>query len=191
MKFLRRLAVENKKLALYLGALAVLGAFALLLGRNIPRVPNILEENPPSAAPQPYQPQAFAQERALEARLEAFFALVEGAGRVRVMISPFTGGETIFAVDVNRSEASSAEQDAQGGTRETQQQQSQEKTVIVTDRQGVDRPLVLQEIAPAIHGVVIIAEGGDSPLVRDALTRAARAVLGLDAHKIQVLTGAF
>ncbi|MCL1787241.1 MAG: stage III sporulation protein AG, partial [Defluviitaleaceae bacterium] len=55
-------------------------------------------------------------------------------------------------------------------------------------RQGVGTPLVLREVEPRIEGIVIIAEGGDSPFVRDALTRAARAVLGLEAHMIQVLT---
>ncbi|MCL1787520.1 MAG: hypothetical protein FWG38_06000 [Defluviitaleaceae bacterium] len=200
MKFLQKLAVENRKLAFYLVALVALGVFALLLGRNTPSpahdtLPLTEASHRPealfAASPPAYSPEAFAQERALEARLEAFFTLVEGAGRVRVMVSPLTGRETIFAVDVNKSESFSAEQDAQGGTRETRQQQSQEKTVMVTDRQGTDRPLVLRETEPTLRGVVIIAQGGDNPMVRDALTRAARAVLGLDAHQIQILTGEF
>jgi len=195
MKFLRKLAVENKKLAFYLVALVALGVFALTLGRNIPTPADIIDyvtEKPPATIQPTYHATtAFAQERALEARLEEFFSLVEGAGKVRVMISPLTGRETIFAVDVNKSESSSTEQDAQGGTRETRQYQSQEKTVMITDRQGTSSPLVLREEAPQIQGIVIIAEGGDSPIVRDALTRAARAVLGLDAHTIQVLTGNF
>jgi len=195
MKFLRKLAVENKKLAFYLVALVALGVFALMLGRNIPAPADIIDyvtEKPPAATQPTYHvTTTFEQERALEARLEAFFSLVEGAGKVRVMISPLTGRETIFAVDVNKSESSSTEQDAQGGTRETRQYQSQEKTVMITDRQGTSNPLVLREVEPQIRGIVIIAEGGNSPVVRDALTRAARAVLGLDAHMIQVLTGNF
>jgi len=195
MKFLRKLAVENKKLAFYLVALVALGVFALTLGRNIPTPADIIDyvtEKPPAAATaMDHAATAFEQERALETRLEAFFSLVEGAGKVRVMISPLTGRETVFAIDVNQSESSSTEQDAQGGTRETHQHQSQEKTVMVTDRQGTSSPLILREVEPQIRGIVIIAEGGDSPVVRDALTRAARAVLGLDAHMIQVLKGSF
>jgi len=192
MKYLRKLAVENKKLALYLVALVAIGAFALMLGRNAPSPANIVDfvaESQPEAHHQTYHVHPdFRQERALEARLEEFFSLVEGAGKVRVMISPLSGRETVVAVDVNMSQSSSKEQDAQGGTRETSQYQSQEQTVIITDRQGTDRPLVLREIDPQIQGIVIIAEGGDSPFVRDALTRAARAMLGIDAHMIQVLT---
>ena len=136
-------------------------------------------------------PTAFEIERQLETRLEEFFALVEGAGKVRVMISPLAGRETVFAVDVNQNNSYSKEEDSQGGTRETRQYQSQEQTVIITDRTGVDRPLVVREIEPQIQGLVIIAEGGDSPFVRDALTRAAMAMLSLDAHMVQVLKGDF
>ena len=201
--FLRKLAVENRKLAFYLAALAALGVFAFMLARYMPAGAegpvgmdllsqgNILGHTGEGPGAEPLNHSDFARESALEARLEAFFALVEGAGKVRVMISPFAGRETVFAVDVNKSEALTTETDGQGGARETRQQQSQEKTVMVTDRQGTDRPLILREIEPAIGGVVIIAQGGDNPMVRDALTRAARAVLGLDAHQIQILKGDF
>ena len=192
MKYLRKLAVENKKLTYYLVAAVALGVFALVLRRNIPaqaeaepvRIPEVhYQTNHATAASC-----LFELERALETRLEEFFSLVEGAGQVRVMISPLAGRETVFATDVNKNQTFSQEEDSQGGTRETRGYQSQEKTVIITDRTGVDRPLVLREIEPQIQGIVIIAEGGESPFVRDALTRAARAVLGLDAHMIQVLT---
>jgi len=191
MSYLRKLAVENKKLAFYLAALVAVGILALTLGRNSPTPNEMVDmvlDKPAENALATYTAADFEKERALEARLEEFFALVEGAGEVRVMISPLAGGETVFAVDVNRSQSSSSEQDAAGGTRETLQHQSQEQTVMITDRQGTDRPLVVREVNPQISGVVILAQGGESPFVRDALTRAARAVLGLDAHQIQVLT---
>jgi len=193
LPFLRKLAVENKKLAFYLVALVAIGAFALILSRGFP----LPAEDIFTAAPQPeanhhayhapHPPTTFMQERALEARLEEFFSLVEGAGQVRVMISPLAGTETVFAVDENMSRSVSSEQDAQGGTRETEAYQSQMQTVIITDRQGTDRPLVVREIHPQVQGIVIIAEGGSNAFVRDALTRAAMAMLGIDAHNIQVL----
>jgi len=192
MNYLRKLAVENKKLAFYLSVLVAVGILALTLGRNSPTptemVDMVLEKPADNTLSITHTAADFEKERALEVRLEEFFALVEGAGQVRVMISPLAGGETVFAVDVNRSQSSSSEQDAAGGTRETLQHQSQEQTVMITDRQGTDRPLVVREVKPQISGVVILAQGGESPFVRDALTRAARAVLGLDAHQIQVLT---
>jgi len=192
MKYLR-MVVENKKLAYYLVALVALGIFALVLRRGIPveNVEPIFVGPPETHYNHAILPTAFEVERALETRLEEFFALVEGAGKVRVMISPLAGRETVFAVDVNLNNSYSREEDSQGGTRETRQYYSQEKTVILTDRQGVDRPLVVREIEPQVLGIVIIAEGGDNAFVRDALTRAAMAMLGLEAHMIQVLKGNF
>ena len=188
MNYLRKLVVEKKKLAYYLVALVALGVFALILRRNVPDVE--LQIAPHSQPEAIYQANhaVYAPEHLLETRLEEFLSLVEGAGKVRVMISPPIGGETVFAVDANTSQSTSKEEDSQGGTRETHQHQSQEQTVIITDRQGVDRPLIVREIEPQISGIVIIAQGGDCPFVRDALSRAARAVLGLEAHMIQVLT---
>jgi len=192
MKYLR-MVVENKKLAYYLVALVALGIFALVLRRGIPveNVEPTLAGPPETHYNHAQLPTAFVVERALEIRLEEFFALVEGAGKVRVMISPLVGRETVFAMDVSLTNSYSKEEDSQGGTRETRQYQNQEKTVILTDRQGVDRPLVVREIEPQVLGIVIIAEGGDSAFVRDALTRAAMAMLGLEAHMIQVLKGNF
>ena len=192
MKYLR-MVVENKKLAYYLVALVALGIFALVLRRGIPveNVEPIFVGPPETHYNHAMLPTAFEVERALETRLEEFFAIVEGAGKVRVMISPLAGRETVFAVDVNLNNSYSREEDSQGGTRETRQHHSQEETVILTDRQGVDRPLVVREIEPQVLGIVIIAEGGDNAFVRDALTRAAMAMLGLEAHMIQVLKGNF
>jgi len=190
MKYLRKLAVENKKLTYYLVACVALGIFALVLRRNIPAPQEVtypeFEALPQAAAPHPTY---HAHE--LEYRLSEFFSLVDGAGQVRVMISPPAGRETVFAVNTNTSDATSKEQDAQGGTRETRQTQLYEQTVILTDRSGNSYPLILREVEPQATGIVIIAEGGDNPHVRDALTRAARAMLGLEAHMVQVLKGYF
>jgi len=189
MNYLRKIVVEKKKLAYYLVALVALGVFALVLRRSPLDVD--INQLPPDTQPEAiYQANhaVYAPEHLLETRLEEFLSLVEGAGKVRVMISPPQGRETVFAIDGSYSQSFSKEEDSQGGTRETRQYQNQEQTVIITDRQGVDRPLVVREIEPQIQGIVIIAQGGDCPFVRDALTRAARAVLGLDAHMVQVLT---
>lgn len=197
--FFKKIYENNKKLPMYLIALVALGAVALLLGRLAAepegeRLDRLLAPNPYTLIENDdfdhvQEPGShFLYERALEERLEEFFSLVEGAGKVRVMVSPMVGRETVFAVDANESRSYSMEEDAQGGSRETHQHTLNEQTVMVTDRTGTDRPLVLREIEPRIEGIVIIAEGGDNPHVRDALTRAARAMLGLDAHLIQVLT---
>jgi len=196
MKHLRKLAMEKKNLVYWLVALVALGAFSLILSpggnwfspssNEMAEFGHMAEEPAPLA----HTPQT-TKEPELAAQLEEFLSMVEGAGQVRVMLSPGTGRETIYAVDTNSSESSTVEKDAQGGTREVHQNQLTEKTVMITDRQGTDRPLILREIPDRAQGIVIIAEGGACPFVRDALTRAAVAILGMESHRVQVLAGNF
>lgn len=191
MKIFRKLA-EDKKMAAFLVLMVVAGAGFLLAGRLMNEPEEYIREAfYPAHAPQEAESfvlESFLHEQAIEERLEEFFAMVAGAGRVRVMVSPLMGRETVFATDVNETRSYSMEQDSEGGSRETRHYQINEKIVIHGQGQGTAKPLVIREIEPRIEGVVIIAEGGDSPHVRDALTRAARAVLGLEAHMVQVLT---
>ena len=181
---------ENKKVLYVLIAVIAGGALLLLASRYRGEPEEYIREifyEPPQPTEETYSPANFEHERAIEERLEEFFALVENAGEVKVMISPLGAWETVFAVDTNETRAYTKEEDSQGGTRETHNHQNRIETVIISNRSGADMPLILREIAPRIEGIVIIAEGGDCPFVRDALTRAARAVLGLDAHLVQVL----
>jgi stage III sporulation protein AG len=165
------------------------GALLMLLGRFFTIPEGDTEDISLPLVHQPSPPPAdLGNIRATEERLEEFFALVEGAGAVRVMVGFSSHRETVFAVDTNFSESFTREEDSQGGHRETTQTANQQQTVLIPDRNGASRPLVLRESEPTIAGIVIIAEGGDNPVIRAELTRAAQAVLGLDAHRIQILT---
>ena len=193
MKFLQKyMAAKDGKIIMYLVMVAAAGAMLMLWGRTARRAegqaPEAMAVFAYAEAPQTPPPTHTRPERALEEELEAFLSLVCGAGRVRVMVSAPAGRETVFAVDSTINRSYILEEDAQGGTRDQRQNTTQEQTVIITDRNGLDQPLILREVEPRIEGIVIIAEGGGDPIVRDALTRAAMAVLATEAHRIQVLT---
>ena len=182
--------LKNGKVLMF--ALLAAGALLMLAGRFLtpPREGDTEREDSQTPIAYVPAPQAFnvPDIRAAEERLEEFLSLVEGAGKVRVMVGFSAQRETVFAVDSNVSESFTREEDSEGGNRETSQRSDQSSTVLIPDRNGSGRPLVLRESEPRIEGIVIISEGGGSPLVRAELTRAAQAVLGLDAHRIQVLT---
>ena len=165
----------------------VFGALLMLMGRFMTAAePEAAVPLPAVYAPPPHS-EAPGGTCAIEERLESFLSLVEGAGPVRVMVGFSSERETVFAVDSSASESVTREEDAQGGNREVRQQSNNTQTVLVPDRNGASMPLVLRETQPHISGIVIIAEGGADARVRAELTRAAQAILGLDAHKIQVL----
>jgi stage III sporulation protein AG len=180
---------KDKKNHVYLGMLLVIGVLLMLFSRWP------AQRQPASPAPaaqaltQPPEVPAnhASAERELERRLEEAFSLVENVGRVRVMLRFTPGKETVYASDAATSESYTRETDGQGGSRETRNIQNQGKTITITDRAGEQRPLVLRETEPRIAGVIIIAEGGDSVFVKDALTKAACTVLGIEANRVQVM----
>jgi len=195
MKHLQKyMDAKDRKILMYLLMIVAAGMLLMLWGRTARANTHSAEE--PQAIPvfadqqeaTPPPAHTTRPERALEEELEAFLSLVDGAGRVRVMVSAFGGRETVFAVDTTSNHSYVMEEDAQGGTRDQRQISTQEQTVIITDRNGIDQPLILREIEHRIEGIVIIAEGGDDPFIRDALTRAAMAVLGAEAHRVHVLS---
>jgi len=193
---LKKLISKDERIPTYLGIALIVGIFLLLLSgplfrrgqtealreAQIPAGEPIYAAAPIMAA---HPDQVY--EEALERRLEEALALVDGVGQVRVMVSFAQGRETIFAVDRNASTSTTQEQDAQGGTRYQSSQQAQDSTLIITDRTGYDRPLVIKETPPVIGGVMIIAEGGDNVLVRDALIRATSTLLGIDINRVHVM----
>ena len=113
------------------------------------------------------------QEQALEERLEAVFSQVGGAGRVEVMVYFQTDGELVVA------EEESSQTRGEDMEKTTQ-------TVLMETGSGRQEPLVVQQKAPQVEGVLIVAQGGIDARVQQALIAGAQALLGVPAHKIAV-----
>ena len=122
----------------------------------------------------------------LTQQLEDILSLVAGAGNVRVMIL-MSDAANVFAQNSQENISATTEEDGEGGVRNIHTTNSSTTYVMVRRNDGSETPLMLQEISPAIEGIVIVAQGGGDVVVRDALTRAAQAVLGIAPHRIQVL----
>ena len=106
----------------------------------------------------------------IEKRLENALSTVEGVGEVKVLIYYGDGGQKIIAKDKTEE-------------RDGDKKHFEEKTVL-TDQ---NEPVILQENTRRTEGVLIIAQGGADPKTRAALISAAQALLGIEAHKIEVL----
>jgi stage III sporulation protein AG len=109
----------------------------------------------------------------LERRLEQLLSMSEGAGRVKVMLTYKDNGSVILAEDSTDDESTG------DNTRVSRQ-----SNVVLN---GENMPVVLSEVSPQIEGVVIVAEGGGNIEVKNSLIKAAEALTGAEAHKIEVL----
>ena len=123
---------------------------------------------------------AAAEGDTLETRLTAVLSRIRGAGRVAVLITYETEGETVAAM---ASTKDTSTQTAQSGTSE-QTRVVTEPYTVTTD--GGEQPIVLMEIAPAVRGVIVVAEGAADPTVRMNLQYAVRAVTGAPLSSIEV-----
>lgn len=125
--------------------------------------------------------------KTLESTLEELLSSMEGAGKVKVMITLQSSGESIVEKDGNLSRNSSTEVDSAGGSRNTAEVSDSEETVYTGGSGKGDTPFVKQVIYPRIEGVVVCAQGGGNAAVNKNITEAIQALFGIDVHKIKVI----
>ena len=126
-------------------------------------------------------------EEQLEKRLSAILSQVAGAGRVEVMVTLESRGERIVEKDTPESRKSVEETDSSGGSRTTDEQDWGEETVYYEDSSGGKSPYVVKELEPNIEGVLVLAEGGDSAVVKQELLEAVQALFPIEAHKVKIM----
>ena len=126
-------------------------------------------------------------EEQLEKRLSAILSQVAGAGRVEVMVTLESRGERIVEKDTPETSKTVEETDANGGSRTTGEQDWGEETVYYEDGSGGKSPYVVKELEPNIEGVLVLAEGGGSALVKQELLEAVQALFPIEAHKVKIM----
>ena len=119
-----------------------------------------------------------AYKEEIEKQLKSILSSVKGAGTVEVMVTLEDDGQTIFAAD----EKSDSQIEGEA------KQNTDEKTyVLKNDVGGGESPVVLKKSRPAVSGVLVIATGAKDAETKNELLNAVRAVLGVKAHRIEVL----
>lgn len=114
----------------------------------------------------------------LEKRLEETLSLIDGAGRVRVMITLKDTGEKVVEKDNTRRTDTDS-----GGGQNTDQSQSS-----VYARDGsVETPYISNELTPQVEGVLVVAQGGGNSMVKQNILQSVMALFPLEAHKITIV----
>lgn len=109
-----------------------------------------------------------------ESKLETILAQMEGAGKVKVMITLSSSSEKIVEKDEETS-------------KDETQSTSSETTVYEETADRGQTPYVSKELTPAVEGVVVLCEGGDEPVVVQQITEAVEALFSVESHKIKVV----
>ena len=106
------------------------------------------------------------QSQDIKEELTQILSLIQGVGKVQVMLTVEEGEKTLYQSD----------EGASGND-----------TVIITDGSRVESGLVQQVIPMKYRGAVIVCQGADSPAVRLSVIEAVAKVTGLKTDRITVL----
>ena len=124
-------------------------------------------------------------EMKMEARLKNILKKMQGVGEVEVMITTTYGKEIILAEDMTSHQSATLEEDQEGGNREVSSYDDQKKIVMQNaNLASGSEPIIIKEKQPEIQGVLVIAEGAASSVVKESITEAAQILLGIPAHTL-------
>lgn len=122
----------------------------------------------------------------LETKTKDILSKVSGAGNVEVMITLSNSGESVYAQENKKSSSQTDESASQGDMRGIASETEENTVVTVNNGDGSTSPVVIKEMTAEISGIVIVAEGGDDVIVKNALIRAAQALFDVSANKVEV-----
>lgn len=122
----------------------------------------------------------------LEKRLEDMLCSVEGAGKVKVMITLKSTSKKEILTEEPYTEKRISEDDGDGGRRDTYEKSQDYNVIFQDDADGGTIPFVVSESSPKVEGVAVIAVGGDSPVVKEKITNIIKALFGIEINKIAV-----
>jgi len=110
----------------------------------------------------------------LQLSLEGILSKIDGAGKVSVLLSEYSGKETIYQIDKNVSKSSESSDIKQ-------------ETVLITDSGRNEMGLIRQILSPVYQGAIVVCQGADKAVVRLAIVEAVSKVTGLSSNQISVL----
>lgn len=115
-----------------------------------------------------------AHELSLEESLEDILSHIQGAGRVKVLLTESYGTETIYQTEEGIETAADSSS-------------VQREIVLITGADRSQEGLIRQVNPPGYLGAVVVCQGADNAGVRLAVVEAVRSVTGLGADHITVL----
>lgn len=135
----------------------------------------------PEPAGQPFSAADTAEvEQALEQRLEALLAQVDGAGAVQVMVTLEDTGEAVYAQD----RQSQSQEKLEDGVSSHSAERTGEH--ILFDGGSGSQALVETYLAPQVKGVAVLCSGGDAITVVKRITDLVSTVLDVPTNRVCV-----
>jgi stage III sporulation protein AG len=118
--------------------------------------------------------------------LKDILSKVMGVSNVNVWITLSTSEQNVYEKDDKTDQTRTSEEDHNGGTRTTTQTSNDENIVIMDGGNGKG-PILVTKRSPIVEGVVVVADGVQSPTVKNWIKDAASSVLNVPSYKVIVI----
>lgn len=119
----------------------------------------------------------------LEKKLKDILRGVEGVGSVDVFISYKASSEKVILKETPYEKSETMESDGDGGERVIVSEVSDEQVIY----DSTDEPYLIKTILPQVTGVAVVAEGGESPVVKEKINNIIKALFDIEVNKIAVV----
>lgn len=120
---------------------------------------------------------AYKQE--IENDLANTLSSIKGVGNVKVMLTIEGSVENVYAQEENTKNEQSSDKTSQ----------SYQNKYVIVDKGNQKEALVKKVLKPKINGVIVVCEGGNSPVICEQVYKAVSTVLDISAGKICVVKG--
>lgn len=125
-----------------------------------------------------------SDEARLERELTKTLTGIVGVGEVRVDINLKADNRKIWERQARTSKRVNQDQEMVNT-----EESASDELVFAKDRDGRDSPVLKEELAPEIEGVVVVATGANDGKVRKLLTDTVTTILGLPDHRVLIIPG--
>ncbi len=178
---------QQRQKIIWLAGAIILGVALILIGNSHRPGQSAPETAVARGEEKPAFRSAMAQEEeVLAARLKKMLSQVEGAGKVDVTVRLASSKRDKYAINTTTGRKTTEEKDQAGGARLITENTGNEQLVVLRDGQK-ETPVVEEEQAARIAGVLVVAEGAKNPVIKAHLFKAVQVALGAEPQKILVL----
>lgn len=122
----------------------------------------------------------------IEQRLSAILSEMDGAGKVRVLITFADHGANVVEKDVSYTRNNEEQMGMNQEKIYTTTSENTETTIYTVTEDGEDVPFVQKVMVPKVEGVFVLAQGGNNPQIIQEMKEAIMALFGIEEHKIKI-----
>jgi len=127
----------------------------------------------------------FTYKKQIETEMSDLLSLVNGAGKVKVMVTLESGEENIYVWQEKTSEERKTV--SADSSRQESIQTSYENEIVTIDKNGQKNALIEKTLQPVIQGVVVVCQGADDIKVVSDITDAVSVALNVSTNRICVI----